>query len=156
MRNLCRADLTPAQEAVAISRRKVIYEKMHPETIAAKDGGPGPAKKRRQNGDASPADRFTKDTAAKTGKSERAVQRNATRGKKIGTDNLRKIAGTSLKGGLQRASAASTLNSGSIPNYPYTAAAVRLDQSARWLGFTNAESRGDISGGVYGRSGTDP
>jgi hypothetical protein len=31
--NLIRADLTPAEEAIHIGRRKAIYEKLHPETV---------------------------------------------------------------------------------------------------------------------------
>jgi ParB/RepB/Spo0J family partition protein len=34
--NLCRAELTPAQEAAAIARRKEIYLALHPETAAGK------------------------------------------------------------------------------------------------------------------------
>ena len=33
--NLCRAELTPAQRAVAINRRKQIWEALHPETGGA-------------------------------------------------------------------------------------------------------------------------
>lgn len=44
--------------------------------------------------------RFTKDTAEKTGKSERAVQRAAERGDKIAADVLRKVSGTFLDNGV--------------------------------------------------------
>jgi hypothetical protein len=45
-------------------------------------GGPGRAKTRRQNGD-DIAERFTKDAAKKTGKSERSVQREAERANRV-------------------------------------------------------------------------
>jgi ParB-like chromosome segregation protein Spo0J len=94
--NLCRSELRPADQAIAIGRRKAIYEAMHPETKPTSEGGAGRNKEtRRQNGEES-ADRFTKDTADKTGMSERTAQRNTERARVIGEENLRKIAGTSL------------------------------------------------------------
>lgn len=45
-------------------------------------------------------DRFTAETAAKTGKSERAVQRDATRADRLGAD-LDRIAGTTLDKGAE-------------------------------------------------------
>lgn len=63
--------LTPAQEAVALTRRKEIYETLFPETRHGAIGG-GHPRQSRQNGD---SDRFTKETAAASGKSERVVQR---------------------------------------------------------------------------------
>jgi ParB family chromosome partitioning protein len=91
--NLCRSELSPAEFALAISRRKAIYEALHPET--AHGGDRKSEKSTRQNGDLN-ADRFSKDTADRTGKSERTIQRNAERTRKIGEDNLAKIRGTSL------------------------------------------------------------
>lgn len=59
------------------ARRKEAYEALHPET---KHGAVGNGREKgRQLGD-STSDRFTADTAAKTGESERTVQRNAERG----------------------------------------------------------------------------
>jgi ParB family transcriptional regulator, chromosome partitioning protein len=94
--NLYRSALSPAEESRAIARRKAIYEQMHPETKPVTErGGPGRGNKNdRQNGHG--FNRFSKDTAQKTGMSERTVQRNAERGRKIGEENLRKIAGSSL------------------------------------------------------------
>lgn len=57
-------------------RRKEIYQALHPET---RHGGDRTS---RQIGDMKDA-RFTADTAAKTGRSERDVQRDATRGERI-------------------------------------------------------------------------
>lgn len=62
-----------------MTRRKRIYEAMHPETKATSDGGGGRHNAtRRQLGD-DIADRFTSETAKVTGKSERSVQRDAQR-----------------------------------------------------------------------------
>ncbi|MHC2276376.1 hypothetical protein ACVME8_002987 [Bradyrhizobium diazoefficiens] len=67
---------------------------MHPETKPTKAGG----RNRRQGGD--DVARFTADTAAKTGKPERTVQRDATRAKALGAD-LDRVAGTSLDKGAE-------------------------------------------------------
>jgi len=94
--NLIRADLSPAERAIHVNRRKELYEQLHPET---KDGGSGRGRpKVRQNGEAK--ERFTKTTAEKTSKSERSIQRDAERGKK-GRDWLAKIVGTSLDAGAE-------------------------------------------------------
>lgn len=78
--NLDRRDLGAAQRATLVSRRKVAYEAVHPETRSTKAGG----RNRRQVGDT--AARFTADTAAKTGKPERTIQRDATLAKALGSD----------------------------------------------------------------------
>jgi ParB family transcriptional regulator, chromosome partitioning protein len=93
--NLCRAELTDAEEAAAVIRRKKVYERMHPETSHGGDRK-SKTKSSRQFGDlkGAEADRFTADTVAKTGKSERTIQRAAKRGEDIGADNLTKLAGT--------------------------------------------------------------
>jgi ParB family chromosome partitioning protein len=93
--NLCRSELSPADLAVAIHRRKAIYLELHPATAhGGNQGEGGKFEPSRQSGDT--VDRFTKDTADKTGMSERTIQRNDERARKVGEDNLRKIAGTSL------------------------------------------------------------
>lgn len=99
--NLIRNELSPAERALAVSRRKSIYEALHPETAAG-----GDRKSSRQVGDlidAKPerAERFTKATANATGQSERAIQRDAARGEALGADTLSKVAGTSLDAGEQ-------------------------------------------------------
>jgi N6-adenosine-specific RNA methylase IME4 len=91
--NLIRADLSPAERAMHLAERKRIYEKLHPETKSTSKGGVGRAKQtRRQNGDES-VERFTKDVAKKTGKSERTIQREVERGTIVG---LADVPGTSL------------------------------------------------------------
>jgi hypothetical protein len=67
---------------------------MHPET---QKGGTGRGRdKVRQVG--GPIDSFAKDTAVKSGKSERSIERDATRAKALGPD-LDCVAGTSLEKG---------------------------------------------------------
>jgi ParB family chromosome partitioning protein len=97
--NLCRGNLTPAQEAKALARRKQIYEALHPETKRGAIGGGHDQS--RQIGDAGKATRFTKATASVTGKPERNIQRAVMRGAKIGSENLERLAGTSLDKGLE-------------------------------------------------------
>ena len=99
--NLIRNELSPAERAIAISRRKAVYEALHPEAAHG-----GSRKSSRQLGDLiepdrgdDGAERFTKTTADATGKSERSVQRDAQRGDEIGTDALAKVVNTSLDKG---------------------------------------------------------
>jgi ParB/RepB/Spo0J family partition protein len=100
--NLIRENLTAAQMASAISRRKEIYETLHPETRAGVAGAVG-----RHGAVANlataenMAERFTKATADATGTPERSVQRAANRGERIGVGDLAKIAGTSLDKGVE-------------------------------------------------------
>jgi ParB/RepB/Spo0J family partition protein len=92
--NLCRQDLSPAEEAAAIARRKEIYDLLNPQATHG-----GDRKSTRQNGDLKASvkqQRFTKVTAETTGKPERSVQRAARRGKRIGSKNLNRITRTSL------------------------------------------------------------
>ena len=74
---------SPAQEADALSRRKAIYEALHPET---KHGNPGVSRQIGDTRDRNENDRFTKETSAATGKSERNIQRAAARGAALGYD----------------------------------------------------------------------
>lgn len=97
--NLCASKLTAAELAMFTAKRKEAYEAKHPETRPTNEGGEGrAAATRRQLGD-DIAPRFTADTAAKTGKSERAVQRDAERGEKISTAALAMVKGTALDTG---------------------------------------------------------
>ena len=97
--NLCRENLTPAQEAKAIARRKEIYEALNPETKRGAVGGGHDQS--RQIGDSEKAARFTKTTAKATGRPERNIQRAARRGGKIGPQQLDRLAGTSLDKGVE-------------------------------------------------------
>jgi ParB family transcriptional regulator, chromosome partitioning protein len=92
--NLARNELSPAERTAAITRRKTVYEGLHPETKHGTiGGGRGKAGEK--------ADRFTKVTAEATGRSERAVQRDAARGETLGQETLAKIARTTLDKGVE-------------------------------------------------------
>jgi hypothetical protein len=100
--NICRATLTLAEEAAAMARRKEIYLKTHPETAHGATGkGRSKAQSRKDCDSKEVADRFTADTAKKTGKAERSVQLSTKRGEEIGIENVRKLARTSLDKGVE-------------------------------------------------------
>ncbi len=97
--NLCGTKLSPSERALFTKTRKRLYLALHPETAATRDGGEGRrSQTRRQLGDDT-AKRFTADTAANTGKSERVIQRDAERGEKIDERALESIKGTALDNG---------------------------------------------------------
>lgn len=75
--------------AAAIGRRKAIYEQLHPETMAgaAQAAAMNAAQGRGRRSGAHVAT-FTKATADATGRSERSIQKAATRGKKMGAPSL--------------------------------------------------------------------
>lgn len=93
--NLIRAELSPAETAMHIGKRKEIYERQHPET---KHGAAGRGREKSAQVEHS-KNRFTKDTAAKTGKSEQTIRRDATRAKRV--DVLPDVVGTSLDKGSE-------------------------------------------------------
>jgi hypothetical protein len=100
--NICRASLTPAEEAAAMARRKELYLRAHPETAHGATGkGRSKAQSRKDCDSEQVADRFTADTAKKTGKAERSVQLSTKRGEGIGIENARKLARTSLDKGVE-------------------------------------------------------
>lgn len=98
--NLCGTTLTPVERAEFTAKRKWAYEKLHPETV---NGATGNGREKvRQLGEATPDNeikRFTADTAAKTGQSERKVQRDAERGEKVCISVLAMVKGTHLDKG---------------------------------------------------------
>ena len=75
-------------------RRKHIYEALHPETRH----GENQHTRSRKVCDSS-VDRFTADTAAKTGKAERTVQLDVTRGERLTGQAFDAIKGTDLDTG---------------------------------------------------------
>jgi len=100
--NLCRSELTPAQEAACITRRKEIYLALHPETGAGKSQAAGlNAKLGRGDVSDNLSSTFTKVTAAVSGKHRRTVERAAARGRAIKLENIDKIVGTSLDKGTE-------------------------------------------------------
>lgn len=97
--NLRRKDLSPAERAAQIAKRKRIYEALHPETAV---GATGKGRRKvRQVGEPNEAgaERFTAATADVAGTSERTVQRDSHRGEALGDDVLAKVARTSLDKG---------------------------------------------------------
>ena len=94
--NLCAPTLTAAERAEFTRRRKAAYEALHPETA---HGSPSVSRQVGDTGARAEAARFTADTAAKTGQSERAVQRDAERGEKVCDEALGLLKGTKLDTG---------------------------------------------------------
>lgn len=101
--NLCRSELSPADRTAQTTRRKAIYERLHPETrhgenlgnarvanLATRDTGICHIER---------APSFAAATAKSTGQSERAVRRDAERGGKIVAEALGLIRGTRLDTG---------------------------------------------------------
>jgi len=96
--NLIRADLTPAEQAAHHARRKELHEQKYPETKRTATLKRGQEKApSRQNGETER--RYTKDTAEKTGASERTVQRHVERGTNI--PNVSELSGTCLDQGAE-------------------------------------------------------
>ncbi|SER58111.1 MT-A70 family methyltransferase [Rhizobium sp. NFR03] len=93
--NLCRAELTPADRALFVFRRKELYLMKHPETAQGATGRGG-YEKGGQVGHLSDVDSksFATATAEATGQSERAVRRDSERGEKISEQALRMLRGT--------------------------------------------------------------
>ncbi|MDJ1632693.1 MT-A70 family methyltransferase [Rhizobium rhizogenes] len=90
--NLCRAELTAADRALFVFRRKEIYLLKHPETAQHVAGG-----KARHSASAKSA--FAVATAEATGQAVRTVQLDAERGAKISDMALHLVRGTRLNSG---------------------------------------------------------
>lgn len=87
--NLCRAELTPAQRAVAIKRRKEIWEALHPKGVSICDTLGGKQ-----------AIGFASETAKVSGEPKASIHRHLSRAEALG-DDLLKVAGTSLDKGVE-------------------------------------------------------
>lgn len=87
--NLCRAELSAAQRAKAIKRRKEIWDAMRPES-----GRNPPTSGGRGNTS------FAAETSAASGESKRRVNEHLARAEALG-DDLDEIAGTSLDKGVE-------------------------------------------------------
>lgn len=92
--NLCGSNLSKSERAKFTARRKEAYEALHPETRNGVIGALA-----RHTPDKLAGASFTADTAAKTGQSERAIQRDAERGEKVIPEVLAMITGTKLDTG---------------------------------------------------------
>ena len=93
--NLIRADLSPAERALHIGRRKELYEAQHPET--KQGGAPGAGQGKGKSYKEANLASFQEDTANKTQQSTRKVRRDATRAKTVAV--LADITGTCLDKG---------------------------------------------------------
>lgn len=87
--NLCRAELTAAQRAIAIGRRKEIWEALHPN-----NGRSLP-----ENTRGRPRE-FAGDTEAATGEAKRTVNQHLSRAESLGPD-IKEVIGTSLDKGVE-------------------------------------------------------
>src|SRR5208282_2104518 len=99
--NLVRADLSPAEEAAHLGRRKELYELRHPATKRGSAGGRAKAAKAKgakSQNETGQADAFIDDTAKKTGKGRSTIARKAARAKVV---VLPEIIGTSLDKGAE-------------------------------------------------------
>ncbi|HEV7909582.1 MAG TPA: ParB/RepB/Spo0J family partition protein [Methylocella sp.] len=90
--NLIRGELTPAEQAEHLVKRKEIYERKHPETKQHVAGG------KARHGLASDNLSFASSTAEATGKDRRTVERGVARGEQ---SRLKEISGTSLDKGIE-------------------------------------------------------
>ena len=86
--NLQRAELTQAERAMALARRKDIYERLHPETRAGMAGGLA------RQGTATDKLAFADSAASILGVAPRTIQRDIHRATSIAPDVMEKIAGT--------------------------------------------------------------
>lgn len=94
--NLIRAELSPAQRAAAIKRRREIWAALHPDA-----GGPSCPTGRRPDGKFGDGQQqFSADTATVTGESKRDINRHLARADALG-DDLAAVTGTSLDKGVE-------------------------------------------------------
>lgn len=89
--NLVRAELTPAQRAYAIKRRKEIWEAMHPHS--------GTSDSTIQRGPGRPKE-FASETSDVAGMTKQAINRHVSRAEALGND-LDEVVGTSLDKGVE-------------------------------------------------------
>jgi ParB-like chromosome segregation protein Spo0J len=96
--NLCRAELSEAEETELLLKRKEVYERIHPETKKGGDRRSAKAKSKSQDATSvdPPVAAFIDATAKQTGKNRATVARKVQRGKRIGANNVTKIKRTSL------------------------------------------------------------
>lgn len=99
--NLVRAPLSAAEEALFIDRRRELHERLYGKSKArgalAANTAMGRVDATAKLADAS----FTADTAKKTGRSGRTIQRVVQRAAQNGRTNLKRVAGTSLDGAAE-------------------------------------------------------
>lgn len=89
--NLQRAELSPAQRAATIARRKEVWEALHPESSRRNP----PTGKAGYGNPPHAAKSFATDTMEKTGESDRRTREHLSRAAALGPD-LHAVVGTSL------------------------------------------------------------
>src|SRR5690606_23137035 len=92
--NLARGELSPAERALHIEERKAIYERIHGKAKANSARAANRAMGRGVVTENFSVTSFSKDTAEKTGRTDRSVRQDAARAKAI--PNLSDVIGTSL------------------------------------------------------------
>jgi hypothetical protein len=97
--NLIRSNLSPAEEAMHLARRKDLYEKVHGKAKAKGAHAANKKMGRANDATANLPDAFTTDVAKKTGQTARNVRRIAARGKTVTA--FPEIVGTSLDKGRE-------------------------------------------------------
>ncbi|MTW16103.1 hypothetical protein GJ689_07765 [Rhodoplanes serenus] len=95
--NLARNDLSAAERASYNTRRKAIWQELHPETKRGAAGGAATKAKAEaagQVGQQPPeiATRYDEAAASSTGQAERTIRRDCTRGEALGGAALAKVA----------------------------------------------------------------
>jgi len=94
--NLIRAELTAAQRASAIKRRKALWEQRHGEPEESGTSCPTLPEPKTGRGNK----QFASDTAERTGQSKKDINRHVSRAEALG-DDLEAVTGTSLDKGVE-------------------------------------------------------
>jgi hypothetical protein len=92
---LIRRDLSSSERADLTARRKTLYEREFPEAPRGRGGD-------RRSKDVLSVDSFNSDVAAKSGRTKKSIERDAKRGKALGTATLARVQGTKLIGNFCR------------------------------------------------------
>jgi len=95
--NLQRKVLTKLEQSQALARRKAIYEELHPETKFGNSQATGSNRVQGRHVSAKLAPTFAEDTAAKTGKGRRTVQREAKIGQNLDPQAAEMLKGTAVE-----------------------------------------------------------
>jgi hypothetical protein len=95
--NLQRKVLTKLEQSQALARRKEIYEELHPETRLGNSQATGCNRVQGHHVTAKLAPTFAEDTAAKSGKGLRSVQREAKIGQNLDPQAAEMLKGTAVE-----------------------------------------------------------
>jgi len=95
--NLCRAELSALDRGEATAKRKRIYEQLHPETRPGRAENCGKGAITATSSKVATVAAFTSDTAAKTGRSERSIRRDAQIGEALTPAAAEVVRGTPVE-----------------------------------------------------------